>query len=563
MRSTPVLSIAIACFGAPLMAQVGGQWTASDGGSGTEARSHYGFALCYLDDLTGDGVAEILVGAPLATNGLQGTVDGYAEIRDGVTMAILRTHEGISEPGGKLGSAVARMGDIDGDGVDDYAISEIHGTGLQYRTGLVQTYSGMTGAELWVTEGDQSWAEFGTKIVNTGDLTGDGIDDLAVSAPDWSRAFFSYSWGAVHLISGADGSHLHRIVGTGEYDVLGLNIGMLGDVNGDGFNDLGVARDGPAYDSPGYLRIYSGANFQLLEELEGPPVPMFGTTGFAHSFCSLGDLDGDGADEFAVGLPYLDNDPWRRSGAVRAYRGRTAEVLWTVQGANNYDYFGFTLAPTGDLNGDGAQDLVVSEPNLFPGGAVHLLSGIDGRRLATWVSSEYSDDYGATVAAGVDITGDGIPEILVGALEDDVFSNGPGRFDVLSWNPLLRADARVASNSSGGSLRLRAQFPASEAGMNYSLLLSGTGIGPTPLGGVLVPLSSDQLLARTRRGNPPTDFLNANGTLHANASAEIDFVWAPGRFIGELGRSYWACVVTTDLNGIRVVSASVPLTIAP
>jgi FG-GAP repeat len=563
MSSSPLLSIAIACIGAPLFAQVGGQWTSTDGGSGTEVRSKYGHALCYLDDLTGDSVAEILVGAPFATNGLQGTVDGYAEIRDGVTMAILRTHEGISEPGGKLGTAVARMSDIDGDGVDDYAISEIHGTGNQYRTGLVHAYSGMTGAELWVTEGDQSWAGFGTKIVNTGDLTGDGIADLAVSTPDWNKAFFNYSWGAVHLISGADGSHVHRAFGTGDYDYFGQNIGMLGDVDGDGVNDLGVARRGTRFDSPGYLRVYSGANFHLLEELAGPPVPMYGTTGFAHSFCSLGDLDGDGADEFAIGLPYYDNDPWRRSGAVRAYRGRTAEVLWTVQGANNYDYFGFALAPAGDLDGDGVQDLVVSEPNLFPGGAVHLLSGADGRRLAAWIETEYTDDYGLTIVAGEDITGDGIPEILVGALEDDVFSNGPGRFDVLSWDPLLRADARVASNSAGGSLRLQAKFPASEAGMTYSMLLSGTGIGPTPLGGVLVPLSSDQLLARTRRGNPPSDFLNANGSLDASALAEIDFVWSPGRFIGELGRSYWACVVTTDLNGIREVSASVPLTITP
>lgn len=563
MKFAPALSIVAASCGAPLLAQVGGQWTAADGGFGPELRSHYGHALCYLDDLTGDQVAEILVGAPLATNGLQGTVDGYAEILDGVTMTVLRTHEGLSEPGGKLGSAVARMSDIDGDGVDDYAISELHGSGSRYRTGLVHAFSGMTGAPLWVAEGDQSWAEFGTKMVNTGDLTGDGIADLLVSAPDWSWALFNYSWGAVHLISGADGSQIHRAIGSGQYDLLGQNIGVLGDVDGDGVQDLGVAREGPAYDSPGYLRIYSGATFHLLEELEGPPVPTFGTTGFAHSFCSMGDLDGDGADEFAVGLPYLDNDPWRRSGAVRVYRGRTAEILWEVQGANNYDYFGFVIAPASDLNGDGANDLVVSEPNRFPGGAIHLLSGIDGQRMATWLGPEQTDDFGISIATGADLSGDGIPEILIGALENGVFTNGPGRFDVLSWTPLLWADARTASNAAGGRLRLHAQFPASEAGMDSLLLLSGSGIGPTPLGGVLVPLSSDQLLARTRRGNPPTDFVNANLALDANASTDIDFVWSPGRFIGELGRSYWACVVTTDLNGIREVSASVPLTITP
>jgi hypothetical protein len=563
MNPLPLCFFAVACLGAPLLAQVGGQWTTTEGGKGTEARSNYGHALCYLDDLNGDNVAEILVGAPLATNGVQDTVDGYAEILDGVTMAILRTHKGISEPGGKLGSAVARLSDVDGDGVDDYAISEIHGSGARYRTGLVQAYSGLTGAQLWLAEGDQSWAEFGKEIINTGDLTGDGIDDLAVSSPAWSRAFFRYSWGAVQLISGADGSQVQRATGSGDYDYFGVKIGMLGDVNGDGIQDLGVAREGPAHDSPGYLRIYSGANFHLLEELAGPGVPLFGTTGFAHSFCSLGDLDGDGADEFAVGLPYLDNDPWRRSGAVRAYRGRTAELLWTVQGTNNYDYFGFALAPVGDIDGDGAQDLVVSEPNLFPGGALHLLSGADGRRLAEWVGSDYTDDYGLALATGEDLSGDGISEILVGALENDVFTTGPGRFDVLSWDPLLRSNERFASISAGGSLQLQARFPASEAGMNYALLLSGTGIGPTRLGGAMVPLSADQLLARTRRGNPPSDFFQAIGTLDANASAEIDFLWAPGRFIGELGRTYWACVVTTELNDIRVVSSVVPLTITP
>lgn len=563
MRSLVYLSLAGACFGSPLFAQVGGQWSHANGGAGTEVRSHYGAALCYLDDLTGDGVAEILVGAPQATNGLQGTVDGYAEILDGVTMARIRSHEGLSEPGGKLGTAVAALGDLDGDGIGDYAISEIHGTGNRYRTGLVHAFSGIDGQPLWVAEGDQSWAEFGTEIVAAGDLTGDGIPDLVVSEPDWSFALFEFSWGLVHLISGADGSHVHRAMGGESYDYLGQKIGMLGDVNGDGVNDLGVARRGAAYDTPSYLRIYSGTDFGLLEEIAGPAVPMFGTTGFAQSFCTLGDLDGDGFDEFAVSLPYHDNLPWRRSGAVRAYRGGSGEELWFTEGDGNYSYFGFEIASAGDVDGDGHLDLVVSEPNLFPGGAVHFLSGATGRRLATHTETDHTDDYGLELATGKDITGDGILDVLVGALEDDVFNTGTGRFDLLSWDPILRADAYLASNSAGGTVQLQANFPLSEAGMDYSLLLSGTGTGPTQLGGTLVPLSSDQLLARTRRGNPPPDFVNANGTLDAHGSATVEFVWSSGRFIGELGRQYWASMVSMDAQGIRQVSAAVPLTITP
>lgn len=564
MSRSPLLSLAALCACTPgLLAQGGGAWSELDFTSGPELRSHYGFATAFLDDLNGDGVPEYLVGAPLATNGVSGTSDGYAEVLDGATRDPIRVHTGTSEPGGALGSAVARLDDIDGDGVEDYAISEIQGAGSRSRVGLVHAFSGATGATLWVAEGVQPWARFGRQIVRVPDVNGDGIDDLVVNEPEWSRDIFAQWIGQIHLLSGADGSRLRSKIGKEANDDYGSYIGLIGDVDGDGMEDLGVYWSGPAYDTPGYITVYSLATMDRLTLLEGPPTQMFDPTGWGWAFCGVGDLDGDGADEFAISSQFADNGPWYRTGEVSVYRGRTGEKLWTRQTANSYSYFGRTVKCAGDLDGDGFNELLVSEPNLFPGGAVHILSSYDGRRLAMLEGQGHSDDYAFSLAAGGDLDGDGLSEILVGALEDDVFSKGNGRVEIQTWKPLASASARSVSNAQGGIVSIFAAFPASEAGANYQLMISTHGTGPTWLGNVAVPLTRDQMFGRSRRGNLGPEFVHAVGALDAAGQAQIDFIASPGHFVGEVGLTYWACVVSSDIAGARLSSAALPITIAP
>lgn len=544
----------------PLAAQ-SGHWTEADQRSGPEPRSHYGQAVAFLGDLNGDGVAEIGVGAPLATNGATGTSDGYAEVLDGATRALLRSHTGITEPGGGLGTAITRTGDLDGDGVEDYAISEPKGAGSRSRLGLVHAYSGATGVEIWTAEGTQPWALFGTEVVRIQDTTGDGIDDLVVSEPDWSSSIFEQWVGRVHLVSGVDGQRVRTLQGTEESDYFGQRIGLVGDVDGDGVDDVGIAWRGPAFDTPGYLSIYSAATMQRLTVLEGPPTAVFDPTGWGRSFCALGDLDGDGADEFAVAAPWADRGIWHRTGSVTVYRGRTGEELWTVSSLDQYSEFGHQIEPAGDVDGDGAPDLLVAQPDVFPIGAIHLLSGRDGRLLASFQADGRSDDWALEIATGADLNGDGHAEILVGALEDDVFSTGPGRLDILSWDPLVESDTLLASNSAGGSLQLDVDFPDSEAGQSYAVLLSLTGPGPTLVGEHWIPLTRDDQFERSLRGGARAPWADAYGTLDVDGATTIRFDWAPGTFAGEAGLTYWGCVVTYDAAGVRMASAALPLRI--
>lgn len=529
---------------------------------GPQANSEYASASCFLDDLNGDGVPETLIGCPDWWGSL-GTTDGMVEVRDGATGAVIRTHGASDPPGGNMGFAVTRIADLDGDGTDDYCVSEPTGNGSRTRLGVIYAFSGATGTELWRTEGQQSWSEFGGSIASIDDVTGDGIPDLLVGATDWVVNYTELWRGAAYILSGADGAIAHRQIGSRDSDFFGMLVGQLGDVDGDGFRDLGVSWRGAAYDAPGYLSIYSGDNLRLLHVIEGPPRAAFDPTGWGQAFCNLGDLDGDGADETAVGAPWQDHGIYHGVGAVYVYRGRTGQLLWSKFGAEQYGDFGHILKSAGDLDGDGLTDLAVTELERWPGGAVHLLSGRDGRSLALIESDTYRDDFGASLDASADVDGDGLNDLLIGAREDDLFQPGVGRYEIHRWNPMLRSDARTASNSTAGSLSLQVDLPLTEAGQSYSLLLSKTGTGPTPMGGARIPLSQDQLLDRTRRGNPPAGFVNANGTLDASGHATITFQWQPGDFVGEVGLTYWACVVSHDAAGVRTVSVAVPVTITP
>ncbi|MAW62044.1 MAG: hypothetical protein CMJ94_14600 [Planctomycetes bacterium] len=561
MSKSPLLSLlGLAALAPGALAQAGGLWSELDETRGPELRSHYGFSVAFLDDLNGDGVSEILVGAPLATNGST-TSDGYAEVLDGATRAVLRTHLGVSSPGGALGYETTRLGDLDGDGIGDYALGEPNGSASRDRIGLVHAYSGATGDLIWTAEGSQPWADFGAEIVATADVSGDGIPDLVVSERDWSRSIFEQYFGRVHLLSGADGSRLHTLHGAETRDQLGQRIGLIGDLDGDGVQELGIHRRGPAYDTPGYLAIYSLMSMERLTELVGPPAQIFDLTGWGQSFCGLGDLNGDGHDEFAITAETEDAFPWVNSGSVTVYDGRTAELVWKRKTDVNYGYFGRQIANAGDQDGDGVPDLLVSEPGRYPGGAVHLLSGVDGRRLAVLEGEGNSDVWGFALDAGADLDGDGISEFLIGALEDDVFRTFEGRLEVVSWNRLITPSARVASNGQGGSLSIDAHFPASEAGASYQLMLSTSGTGPVFVQGLAVPLTRDQLFGRSNRGKLGSNFANAVGTLNAAGDAQIDFAWAPGHFTGQVGRSYWACVVSFDAAGPRLASAAAAITI--
>jgi len=563
MSFRPILSFtALALTTSPLLAQAGGAWIPHHEVRGSSYGGEFGTSVAFIGDINADGVSDYVVGAPWTESASLGA-NGIISVRDGATGNELRQHSGTSY-GGRLGIAVEGLGDINGDGIGDYCASEPWADLSRENVGGVYAWSGADGSPLWTAEGFQAFGEFGISCVRVPDATGDGVDDVLINSPSWiPRGSLWLFVGRADLFSGADGSLVHSYRGSMDWEGVGYTMGPLGDVNGDGVQDIGISRRGPDHDTPGYLVVVSSDNFNHIGTLEGPAVQLFNPSGFAAAFCSMGDLDGDGADEFAISMPYADNDIWHNTGRVEVIRGRTMEVLWSVDTVDQYSDFGASLISPGDIDGDGLNDLIVGQPGSWPGGSIQLFSGRDGRNLARLDSETYGAEFGRQIDAGADLNGDGVIEMLVGAIEDGVWNTYEGSVLATSWSPLYFPEATQASNSAGGQIDAELRFPQSEAQMDYALLLSAAGPGISNMGGVQVPLVRDRLFRLALQGALPSSFVNAQGTLDAAGQATISFQWAPDRFAGDAGVTYWAAVVSYDLNGVRMSSAALPLRITP
>lgn len=272
-------------------------------------------------------------------------------------------------------------------------------------------------------------ARFGESVAGLGDVNGDGVGDLTVGAPGADRVF---------ILSGATRAAVRTIVdpnGTGNR--FGYAVANAGDVNGDGVDDIAVGAPGPM---PGPLPlpcglppcpppdpalgrafIFSGSNGALIHTL----IPGDEFAGFGVSVAALGDVNGDGVPDVAVGM--VPTGSPSSIGRVYAFSGSSGAVLWQVDepGGKQFPSFGLRLAAIGDLNGDGRRDLLVSapfhdvnpDPNVFVlAGRVYLVSGATGAILRTHPDPTPADQdlFGSGIAAVGDQDGDGSEDYAIG-----------------------------------------------------------------------------------------------------------------------------------------------------
>src|SRR5262249_37645766 len=151
----------------------------------------------------------------------------------GIDASVLRTIEG--SPDDRLGASLDEIGDLDGDGVPDILAGA---PGLQHPSspGHVRIYSGADGRELLTLTGESAPEGFGDVVAGMGDVDGDSVPDVAVAAAGGDLAIP----GAVRVFSGASGQILWRAFGNGPQDSFGRSIALLGDIDGDGVRDLAV-----------------------------------------------------------------------------------------------------------------------------------------------------------------------------------------------------------------------------------------------------------------------------------------------------------------------------------
>jgi hypothetical protein len=224
-----------------------------------------------------------------------------------------------------FGYAVASAGDVNGDGYDDIVVGAYQNDDGGSDAGKAYVYlgsaSGLSATAPWIVTGEAGDDYFGYAVASAGDVNGDGYDDVIVGAHGNNDGGNDIGKAYVYLGSASGLSTTASWTATGEvaYDYFGSFVASVGDVNGDGYDDVIVSANG----------------------------------GDDGSFvASVGDVNGDGYDDVIVSANGGD-DAGKAYVYLGSASGLSTTASWTATGEAAYDHFGKSVASAGDVNGDG------------------------------------------------------------------------------------------------------------------------------------------------------------------------------------------------------------------
>jgi len=419
-----------------------------------------GYSIANNGDLNGDGLDDIIIGAPAGNS--QTRVEGKVYIVLGRQTAdwgnqfiLASSADGALEgekPWDRLGVAVTFVGDMNGDGFDDFLVGAPDYDFERETTGKIYFFLGKaSGWHLKAKALPEARATFisvrsnasaGFSLAGVGDVNGDALPDFLIGAPGINQTFLIYgrknpNWGYnFNLNQDAD------VIFTGEQyggEQNGYSVAAAGDVNGDGINDMLISA------------IHSRANGRYT----GKVFLVFGRTGgwnekevslitanasymgecagdlAGWSVASAGDVNGDGFAECLVGMFNEEN---KRHVPGKAYfiQGATDgwapdQLLSTVPafvGEKNYQLCGFCVSRAGDIDGDHWGDFLISAPYWGPDscGQVYLFRS-ERQQHKIEGSFVYYQSHRGIPQLGLNLQGEFI-------YQDSTDTNGAFAFDV-------------------------------------------------------------------------------------------------------------------------------------
>lgn len=445
-------------------------------------QSGHGDAAVAIGDINGDGFDDYLNALPRSDVDRGSVEIAFGDAGVGQADLGVFTTEGQAGSSGRLGTDFSGGGDFNGDGLADFILgAPTEDTGAGSNSGRAFILFGQDESRLSFPEFDldaldgadgvqidtsEAGAVLGLHVESLGDMNGDGVSDLAISAP--GSDIGGLSNGAVFVIFGQvggfgdsldvstlDGQTGFRI--QGDATISNHEVGSprdIGDVNGDGFDDILVT----GYRSEARHIVFGGNAAEpatvLLADLDGADgikVDGFQSLYSASASASAGDFNGDGIDDIA----FDDRDGGlnaegqavilfgRRDGfaSVETLSDLTIDQALTITGDTVNSDFGIIGRQPGDVNGDGFSDILIGAPEARSGnGEAHIIFGdgrvdVEGTAAGETLNGGNDQDIVFGLGGGDTLRGGNLEDtlnggdgddILVGQADDDILIGGAG-----------------------------------------------------------------------------------------------------------------------------------------
>jgi hypothetical protein len=405
--------------------------------TGPAPGSYFGIASQSLGDVNGDGYDDAAISAPGYVNatGRVGFVQVYMGAPTGLsTTPVVTIEPPVADGSGTFGGAAASAGDVNGDGYSDLSVGCVSCDVGGPDTGAAWVWhgsaSGLGSTPDWVGSGANGYDMYGT-VAAAGDVNGDGFSDLAVGAQHYANGT---SWeGAAYVYLGSNSGLATTAAWLREGNALevlfGEALAAVGDTNRDGYGDLLVGAGGYAADVniPGSAYLYLGSAVGLSTTPSWTGTGPQNDSRYGGELCGVGDVNGDGYTDFAVGANTYTGS-YTDEGAAFLYLGQPdgmpLDSGWRPVGGAYGVIFGTSIAALGDVNGDGYSDAAVGSPfydgsagnegraQIFLGDAAGFTDSpqftVYGPTGGSWLG------YGGYSLGGGDFDGDGYGELIGG-----------------------------------------------------------------------------------------------------------------------------------------------------
>lgn len=356
---------------------------------GTQTDDRAGRAVAGIGDLDNDGVDEILIGAATeCSSSSTGTsVTGTAYLLYGPsTGTSLLSYADVeisgTNTGDKTGFAVAGAGDVNNDGVPDLLVGSCGEDSGGSNAGMAYLLLGPVTADLDLNSADTAFTGerssdlAASALAGAGDANGDGYDDLLIGA--YADDSGGNASGSAYLMYGpatADTDLAYadaQLIGESAQDFAGRAVDGAGDTNNDGYDDLLIGASGSDLNGTAsgaaYVVLGSASSLTGSLDLSTAHAVLVGETTLSYAGRAVsgwGDIDSDGNADFLVGAHGTDDGSSTAVGAgYIAYGPVTGSVVldepeYKLTGQATGDEAGYAIAHAGDIDSDGLPDVVV------------------------------------------------------------------------------------------------------------------------------------------------------------------------------------------------------------